>query len=570
MKLHSPAFEKALRRRVKETVAASPTLRREARTVRRARKEYGLGQTFRVALSIGVGVLAWLAGLATKHAATALAVVTLWMLFLLFTHAQRLLGTLYGENDLSALSLLPVSNATIFRWQFQKFVRRSIMSFLDLLCGLSAIAWCLQFPTLKWLAVPPIAALTWLTLLALAMLLAIYFPSFPYPIVSAVAPIIGLALFFAREYVGPPLLAALDRAAPHLNVVLPIGWPVSLFQLLLPETSWLIATLLLPTAAIIWTITRSMSRLQNTYEFHEIVIGEAPDLVPEDAAAQAAISETSANGQPFHIGVTAIEDIIRARHFMAAPQWRERGWFEGLLWRWLTAREKALAEFVFPDGFIITNAWKGIAKTFLITMALALVAGYVLPTARNWMLGIGLFITGCQALGRMLDAGRAFQAILCSGVNIPMYAVYPIGYRELGRLLMKYATVQAPALLAITVFASVLIAAVIKQPIAMGAIIGCKLAILAVGARAFALALSFSANTNDTSGFRVRVFALIGLIVFGGILFLLLAGAGLAWPTQWMAWLFCLAAVAQSYAFFRFYGWFYNRARFDLMAFPRH
>jgi hypothetical protein len=569
LKLHSPKFEKALRRRVKETVAASPALRREARTMRRSRKEYSLALIFRVAVSIGVGALAWFVGSKTQHPASALAVVTIWMLFLLFTHAQRLLATLYGEGDLSALSLLPVTNAAIFRWQFQKFVRRSGMSLLDLLCGLSAVAWWQGFPALKWLAVPPLAALAWLTLLALAMLLAIYFPSFPYAIVSAVGPIVGLALFFAREYVGPPLLALLDRAAPHLNVVLPVGWPISLFQLLLSETSWLIATLVLPTTAIISTIGRSMSRLQGTYQFHEVVVGEAPDLVPEEAAAEAALSETSSTDQPYHIGVTAIEDIIRARHFMAAPPWRERGRFEALLWRWLTVREKALAEFVFPDGFIITNAWKRIAKAFVITMLLALVAAYVFPMARNWMLGIGLFITGFQALGRMLDAGRAFQAIRCSGVNIPMYAVYPIGYRELGRLLMKYATVQAPALLAFTVFASALITAVINQPIAMGVIVGCKLGVLVVGARAFALALSFSSNTNDTSGFRFHVFVLIGSIVFGGILFLLLAGAGLAWPTQWIAWLFCLAAVAESYAFFRIYGWFYNRTRFDLMAFPR-
>ena len=569
MKLHSPTFEKGLRRRVKEAVAASPALRREARTVRRLRKEYSLALIFRVAISVGVGALAWFVGSKTQHPATALAVVTLWMFFLLFTHAQRLLATLYGEGDLSALSLLPVTNGTIFRWQFQKFVRRSGMSLLDLLCGLGGVAWWLDFPPLKWVGVLPIAALAWLTLMALAMLLAIYFPSFPYAIVSTVTPIIGLALFFAREYVGPPLLAMLDRAGPHLNVVLPIGWPISLFQLLLPERSWLIATLLLPTAAIIWTIGRSMVRLQGTYQFHEIVISEAPDLIPGQAEAESAVSETSPTDQRFHIGVTAIEDIIRARHFMAGPQWRERGWFERLLWRWLTAREKALAEFVFPDGFIITDGWKRIAKTFVITMLLSLVAGYVFPMARNWMLGIGLFISGFQALGRMLDAGRAFQAILCSGVNIPMYAVYPIGYRELGRLLMKYATVQAPALLAFMVFASVLTVAVMKQPIAMGAIIGCKLAVLVVGARAFALALSFSSNTNDTSGFRFHVFALIGLIVFGGILFLLLAGATLAWPAQWIAWLFCLAAVAESYAFFRIYGWFYNRTRFDLMAFPR-
>jgi hypothetical protein len=567
--LHSPAFEKALRARVKQAVRSSPALRRETRTVRRSRKEYSLALLFRVAISIGVGALAWFVGSKTQHPATAFAVITLWMFFLLFVQAQRLLTSLYGESDLTALSLLPVTNETIFRWQFQKFVRRSGMSLLDLLCGLGAIACWLEFPPLKWLAVLPIAALTWLMLLALAMLLAIYFPAFPYQVVSALAPILGFALFFARDYVGPPLLAALDRAAPHLNVVLPIGWPISLFQLWLSDPPWLSAILLLPTAAIIWTIRRSMARLQSTYEFHEIVVGEAPDLVPEEAAAEAALSETPSTDQPWRVGVTAIEDIIRARQFMFAPQWQGRGWFEGWLWRWLTTREKALAEFVFPDGLVITNAWKRIGKTFAITMVVALATAYLFPAARNWMLGIGLFIAACQALGRVLDAGRAFQPILCSGVNIPMYAVYPVGYRELGRLLMKYATVQTPALLAFTIVASVLTAAVIKQPIALGAIIGCKLAILALGARAFALALSFSSNTNDTSGFRFRVFALLGLIVFAGVVFLLLTGAALAWPTQWIGWLFCLAAIAQGYAFFRVYGWFYNRTRFDLMSFPR-
>ena len=58
------------------------------------------------------------------------------------------------------------------------------MALLDLLCGLSAVAWWLDFPAVKWLAVLPIAAFAWLTLLALAMLLAIYFPSFPYAIVG--------------------------------------------------------------------------------------------------------------------------------------------------------------------------------------------------------------------------------------------------------------------------------------------------------------------------------------------------------------------------------------------------
>ncbi len=560
-------FERAIRAGVKNTVRRSPELRREARSGPRWRKEYSLNVLLRLGISALIATTAWVAGAKTGHPATALAVVTLWSFFLVFIGAQRLLTTLYADTDLHALSLLPVEKPTIFRWQFQKFLRRSFFSLLDLLCGFAAVAWWLELPATKWLAVVPLIGATWLMLLALEMLAAVYFPSFPYHLVYLLVAAAGFVLLIARDYVGPAMLAMLDRAAPQLNVVLPTGWPVSLFQLLLAEPAWLLLVLVLPTAAVILTIRHSIARLQNNYDFHEIVVGEAPDLIPDalDDTEAVAASPTEA---PWRVGLTSIEDIIRSRQFMAAPQWESRGWLEGVLGRWLTTREKRLGEFVFPDGFTISRPWKRIGKTFFVAMLSALLVSIVFPSAMYWILVFGLFITVCQVLGRVLDNGHAFQPVLCGGVNIPVYAVYPIGYRELGRLLMKYSLVQLSPLLAFTLVASMVTAYMIKQPILLGVVFGLKIAVLLLAARPFAVLLAFSSTTNDTSGFRLRVFALVGLILLGGLLFLGLAAGGLFWPAR-VAWVSCAAAALQAYGCFRIYGWFYNRNRFDLMNLPK-
>lgn len=53
------------------------------------------------------------------------------------------------------------------------------------------------------------------------------------------------------------------------------------------------------------------------------------------------------------------------------------------------------------------------------------------------------------------------------------------------------------------------------------------------------------------------------------IVFLVLGGTSLFLPDPGWAWLQCLLAILDAYALYRFYGWFYNANRFDLMRLPR-
>src|SRR5258708_19691067 len=135
-------------------------------------------------------------------------------------------------------------------------------------------------------------------------------------------------------------------------------------------------------------------------------------------------------GKPL-LGRIAIEEIVRVGVFCAAPPWGQSGWFEKLLWGWLTEREKALSEFVLPNGFAIGLPWKKVARNFVVALLLATLAGFAFPALKLWAIGGGLFITGAQAYSRFLDSGRAFQLTRLSRVMIPMYAGYAVGFRAL-------------------------------------------------------------------------------------------------------------------------------------------
>ena len=254
---------------------------------------------------------------------------------------------------------------------------------------------------------------------------------------------------------------------------------------------------------------------------------------------------------------------------MEPPQWPQRGWWEKRLWLWFDGREKILSDFVFPGGYAITAPWMKAFRNIAIAVAVAWGAGWMSPTAKFSVLGVGLFITISQVLVLFLNHGRAFQPLLLSGVKIPVYAGFAIGFCELSRLLFKCAIIQAPLLLAFTLTAGLAAAALAGFPLFAGIVFGLKCGLLLFASRFISVALTFSAGTNDTSSFKFRALLLIFLMVGFGLGFIGLGGVGLFLPNAPTAWMFCLGAAMDAYAFFWIYQWFYNSGRFDLMSLPR-
>jgi len=563
VKLHSPAFEKQLRRDVRQAVRSSPKLRKEARRTRKPH-HYSLRILMRSGLTVFLGVAVWWISEQTKKPAAALAVISLWLFIWLCARVQGVLTCLYSDPDLNAFVILPIRLDRVFRWQLQKLCWPSVMSLVDLLAALGAFGWFHGVTPVNWAILLVLALLSWVTFLALALLCAARWPRLPYGMVPAAGVLLGLACMFGRDFIGKHLVALLSRCATEINFLLPTGWPLSLARLLVEEGQGLTLLLLIPIVGVIWAMKGSLARLRENYEFAETTIEEAPDLVPgEESVAPTAVNALPES--PYHLGATAIEEIILSRQFFAGSKWYDQGWLERLLWAWFKPREKALSEFVFPAGFGIAAPWRKIFRNLFIAVLAALVLGLVGPGLRVWVFGLGVFVTVCQALAQILGTGRAFQPSQCSGVNIPIYAAYAIGFRELARLLFKYSFVQLPVFIPFIVLCTTPIAWLAGLPVMDGMSLGLKAGGLLLAARFITVTLAFSSGTNDTTGFRFRNLALLAAVVCLGLLFLALGAVGMLAPVGMAAWGFLALAVLDAYAFFRIYGWFYHANRFDLM-----
>ena len=566
MKLHSPQFQRRLRRGVKQAIRGSRELKKEYRQAKKFRKSIISAWVFRCILSQALGFGVLVITMRTGHPVTGLAVITLWTFAGIFFYAQSLWTVLHAHPDITALRLLPVPEETIFRWELQKFLRKTFMSLLDLATGFGVLGLFLRLSPTQWLAVPPIILLSWLTLMALTALCLLYVPRKVYRIMAGSVMWFGFVLFITNQIVGKTFLNLLDRTAPDLNLLLPTGWAVSLFQLLLPEGRWS-ALLLVPVAFVIWSLKKSLNRMRNNFRFEEQIFPMVPDLVPGmDAHDLMEASPAAQSSQ--RLGLTDIEEMVDSRLFLMPESWHQRGWYEKWLWNWLDAREKVLSDFVFPKGYAITAPWLKAVRNLVIAVAAAFAIGVASPTGKLWILGTGLLITVLQALGQILDVGVAFRPMFCSGVNIPVYAGFGIGYRELSRLLIKCSVAQLPLFIPFITVCGTLVAMMFDLPWQMGIIIGFKAGILLFATRFIFIMFAFSGGTNDSSKFRVRTLLLFGAITGLGLAFLGLGAAGLLVPTP-VAWIFPALAVLDAYVLFGIYGWFYHANRFDLMHVPR-
>ena len=510
----------------------------------------------------------WACYQATGQSRGSLAVLTLWTSGLAVLRGSQLLNLLFAAPDLPALINLPAANALIFRWQLQKFVFDSLFSCLDILTGLMVLAFACGLPPGGFAILVPLTLVVSLVLASVAASLAIQLPTFT----RIVAGLAGLTWFFVfifgRLVPWPKMWGLLDRQAVWINSLLPTGWPVSLFQLLQPAPEWWVLVLFAPMGLLIYSLKKSLARLEANYVLQDVSVPESKDIHPAANMAGQPVSDLGVA----RVGVTEIEQLVESRQFLLAPVWHTRGWLERWLWNWLTVRERALAEFVFEQGLRYSASWKKISRNLLVGTTVGYALGLVSPVAKLCVIGLTVFITVCQALAEILGTGRAFAKMPCCGVMLPLYAAYPVGFRELSGLLFKCTLVQLICLVPFVLATTFLVIFAFDVPgfsLLDSAVFGLKASCLIAAARFGAVILSFSSGTNDTATFRLRSFALWVSVMILGFLFVALGGAALFVPAGVISWLLLLLAVIAGYTLFRIYGWFYHANRFDLMNIPR-
>ena len=562
MKLHSPAFEKALRRRVKETVRANPELRKESRRQRGTRRRRRLSGSIRLLGAFLLALFIYNFSRNVHYIDLSLAMITLWTLSLALSFVQGFIRLPHTQDGIS-LRFLPVDETTIFLWERDRLLQRSLYSLADLAAGLGMLGLLSHLSLLPWMASwLLLAPLAWALMVSLAAFGAVRFPKFPYPLILAGVYLIGFGIWGGWKMQGSRFLDDLGRIAPVFELAVPTGWVPSLFHLFLPDGHWLNAFLLLPVGVILSTFPSSLRILRERCVYREWVRMEAPDLVPGE--------ETDAFPDPTNsaarrMGVTAIEEGILSGQFLAQEEWTQ-GWLERKLWHWFDQREKTLAEFAFPKSLAITKPWKGLMRRLLITFALGLMGHLLNPILGNWVIGIGLATVFLGAGAQILNTGSAFRLILNGGLPIPVYAAYPITYRDLSRMLLKCSAIQIPLFMLLAISVAIPLAGFFKLTWEQGIAMGFKAGIVLYAVRLGALVLKFSSLTNDTSRFRIRTFVLVAFFSLSGVFLIALGAAGILAPLEWISWSCCVAALIMGYGFFRIYGWLYGIGRFDLMS----
>lgn len=563
MKLHSPAFERRLRRRIQHTIRRSPELKRQARRGRRSR-HYQARSLFRLLLSVIAAGATFSIASKSGHPAPALAFVGIWLGVIIIYQVLSLAQHLYASPDLPALSLLPLETRTIFRRQLGRYLRHSLWLLVDLAAMLGTLMFWLEWPAVKGLVLIPAVTLAWLITLALVGLALRHCSSLPYGVMATLTYWIGIIILVCHSFVGAPLLALLERSADTLNLLLPTTWPLALLRAVAPDGSPRELLFLIPSLSLIWTLRHTVRQLAATYEFAEPLEPEAADVLPHGSGSES----TEVNNASGRVGVTAIAEYVATREFLTPATASITGWFEVWWWRWLTDHERNLAELAFPETVRITRRWKKIYLHLIIGGVTATALGQINPAFQTWAWLGTILITVFRGFDVFYAKGRAFSPLFCSGVNLQLHTVYPVGYRELSRVLFKYTLVQLPVLLGYLAICGGAIAHLTGLGWAMGVIMGCKAALLLAAARGPIIAMAFSAGTNDSSRFRLHAIALIGMFLSVGAVFAGLAVACVRITTPVLSFGLGLGALLAAWGFWRLYGRFYNANRFDVMNVP--
>lgn len=575
MKLHSPRFEKALKVGVKKRIRASRELKKEFRRSRTSR--------FYSGGTLGGYLLAPIVGLEAYNAiknisqAAGLAVITCVAFGTALFYAHAFWKKMARDKNLVAFVFLPIPDEEIFRWQWSRFVLQRFWAIPGYVFYYIPIGFGLGFTRWQWLGILPVALATWFVTFALGVILA-RIPIRLLTQLTAFVTMIGVAGLVTLEYSPGTMQEILRTGAPLLNLLLPTGWGVSLFELLLPDGQLVMAAFLLPLILLLAIPFRnSVQAFRKIFIYREYVSPVAHDIPPEpvDASVPAnplvpaeSPAHTESPDRPLRVGVTEIEEIVRKRLFLSTDQPQQKGWMEALFWKWLTPRQKALAGFAFPAGISFLRPWLAILRATGLYIGGGIVCWFLLPHSRPLVVGFMAFMPTVYALAKIDDSGRAFESMAFGGTIIPRYATLGIGFHELARLLLKYTAMQF--LIILPLFVGMAIPAfafygITWQPAPLFA---AKCAVLFFASRFFFMMFSFSRATNDTAkGFRT-VFILT-VIVALGLLFLAVAIAALFSPKTGYSALFCAIALFIGWLTLATYGLFYNRGWFDLIKINR-
>lgn len=557
----SPALERSVRGRVLAELRASPSLWREYRAQRKARRRnLRVPWLLRLLLPIGLfGMsvtgrdhdLGWVVILSLALYATGSA----------FLRAGLLLHGLWGSTDLMVLSHLPVPEEDFFRFQWRKFVRASGWMLYAFVTYYSMMALKLVGTVEAAGGAALLGVLQWITLLGIASALAAWRPRWKLLGVGNAFCIAAVVLWIFRT-----TLAQVDVAPGSFFVALPAGWVSIAFREGILNGSARSLGWAGPSVLGLLLVAAARRRLRQTYGVREIVFARpaAEMLLEREVQSELrqrrledpGIARTPAEAQAVRADLLRSlpevnEQKIRDGAFLAAPDVGRGGPLERLCARFLTPRERVVSELILGRPMAMSRRWR---FALIVTAIGALMASA--PSLPLWFLLVppGIF------LFTLFDGGWwGFRIIPCAGKFLPMHAAYPVEYREVSGVFFKLAAVRILAWLPLMLAMGTIGGWRFPHLTAVdGFVFALKAAWTVLALQPVIVAARFSSGTNDTERLTFRgCFGLVIPAMLLGIPGLVAAVCQFAVPGPYA--LFGAAGmILFSAAFWAFYGRVYR------------
>jgi hypothetical protein len=468
MRLSSPRFEKAVRRKVQTEIRASPSLRKQYRLARRShprRHTSGVLAVWVILAGIitGIGITHIVVG-SSIGTNSFLVVFTVFGTGLILLDAAFLRGGFPQWPASYILMHLPVSDEEICRLSWRKWILHSIKSALLILCAFVtwAIAWNIKIGgaamqeqrlLIFYTAIAIVAAVVnWLTLLSTAVLLTFFCRGRLYGLIGGIL----LAASFFLAFFTASWSDTLGRIPAELWLVSPAGWAPFAFQHGALARHWPALLAFLPAAALAAALPwlgaawRKKFGSLDDVPLPGVSCAEAQveALVDAEVARRSEHDQALADHPELKPWVReevrraipqGAEEWIRSRAFLNRTDWGRFGPIERLFGRWLNDRERDAAELALVNGADWSQRWK-----WMFFMVVAAALGPALLQNRSlWDLGAVVVVGASLFLAPILSGGwMVFRPGYSAGCYIPVVAVLPIGYWEMSRIILKAHTLR--------------------------------------------------------------------------------------------------------------------------------
>jgi hypothetical protein len=480
----------------------------------------------------------------------ALAVISFWAAGSAFRWGQQWFHHFYGSEDLVIFHLMPLSDEQIFQLQKRKYLKSLGWIFWELLIAYMVLG--LLDPAQR----PPIVALPFaalaqsLLIVALGLHLASYLHMLPLGAISGLLRMTAIVLF----------LWGINRNDLSEMIVsfsrwfFPTGWLNYALMQVTVHKDYISAAMLVPIIALIFAMRFSWQRLRGFYSL------EGFEVLPTSGGVPAGDDqELTAENFGSRRGPTEIEDSIADRTFLQGVNWQEAGWFERIVGRILTNRQRVLAEFLVAEK----PGWSRSLQIAMLVWVIACLVVWTFAPYGGTAVFFSAYILATASLPLFGGNWRGLRQTPSGGVFLPGFSVFPIAFNEIARVLLKVNLLRilaaSPFLLSFSAAAAFRLG---HSPLA-GLSICLQILAIFVTLQPLFVLLPISKTTNDTS----RMKAVWFLVFFPMILFILIAGGAIFFiisVTVKLA-LFALLLLVSS-SFFTLYRWTYRTGKFDLLC----